>query len=182
MSILLHKEIIDNYNDGLIHIDPFNEDSVAPNSYDVRLSNKLKIYISKNPYEPLVLDCKKKHTTLTLTIPEEGFILEPGVLYLGSTIEEIGSDHFIPMFEGVSSLARLGLMTHLSSSFGSIGFKKNWTTEMQAVYPIKIYPGIKIGQVYFNRINSEENLAENRYKGKYYEQDGPRESMSHLNF
>lgn len=182
MSILLHKEIVDNYNDEQIHIYPFLEDNVGPNSYDVTLSNILKIYVSGTDEKEFILDCKKKQPTRTIVIPDEGLVLRPGVLYLGSTVEEIGSDHFIPMYEGISSLARFGVYTHVAAGYGDIGFKQKWTTEIQVIHPFKIYPGIRIGQVYFHTVNSEANLPENRYHGKYVNQNGPQESKSHLDF
>ena len=177
MSILLHDEIIKYYNQGKIVIEPYMEDNVGPNSYDVRLSNTLKKYDSD-----IILDCKKNHSTVNLIIPEEGLILYPGNLYLGSTVEKIGSDNFIPMYEGRSSLGRLGLISHCSAGFGDIGFKSFWTTEMQVILPLRIYPNMRIGQVYFHNINQEYNSIDNRYQGKYVDQKDPQESKSYLDF
>lgn len=176
MSILLKEEIINRYNASKVVIDPFRIENVGPNSYDVTLDKKLLIYdFSKIEY----LDCKKNNPVKEIIIPEEGFILQPGNLYLGNTVESIGSDKFVPMYEGRSSMARLGIQSHLSAGFGDIGFCKQWTLEICVVHPVKIYSGIRIGQVYFHRINDIENHAKNRYSGKYLNQQGPQQSLSY---
>lgn len=129
MSILLHQEIVEKskkkwYRKERIHIEPFKESHVGPNSYDVRLGNTLKIY----DFEKIAnLDTKRMNPTITLEIPAAGVILKPGVLYLGSTMEAIGSDDFVPMYEGRSSMARLGIQSHISAGFGDVGFKSHWT-------------------------------------------------------
>lgn len=170
MSILLHPEIISYYKDGLIHINPYDEKCVQPNSYDVHLSGILKRYVNHN------LDSKKINETYDIEIHKEGYELQPGVLYLGSTIEEIGSDYFVSMYEGVSSAARLGISSHLSAGFGDIGFKSKWTLEITVVQPVKVYPGQRIGQICFHRVgNAAFNINyQHRYNGKYSDQSkGP---------
>lgn len=94
--MLTGKQIEHYYKNSFIHISDFNEEHVGPNSYDVRLSDELLMY-TPNEFGVISLDCKKENATMTLRIPEEGFVLKPGVLYLGSTMEEIGSDYFVPM-------------------------------------------------------------------------------------
>ena len=187
MSLLLHDEIIKSYEEGKILIQPYNQNNIGPNSYDVRLDKTLKIYKNVNDEKnnrnnELILDCKKKHSTVLLTIPEEGLILYPGNLYLGCTIEKIGSDYYVPMYEGRSSLARLGIMSHCSAGFGDIGFKSFWTTEIQVILPVRIYPNMRIGQVYFHNVNQEYNKPENRYHGKYVNQTDAQESKFYEDF
>lgn len=176
MSILLKSEIIAHFNADQIVIQPYKPKQLGPNSYDVRLGNTLKTYVKFS------LDPKKENATETLIIPDEGLILEPGKLYLGHTIERIGSEYFIPMYEGRSSMARLGIESHLSAGFGDVGFVNQWTLEIVVVHPVIVYPGMKIGQIYFHRINPTENDPENQYKGKYSKQVGPVESKSYLDF
>ena len=174
MSILLKDEISDNHKNGNIHIQPYNPDQLEPNSYDVRLSNILKVY------DNFPLDVKKNNKCNSFIIPEEGFVLQPGILYLGSTVESIGSDYYVPMYEGKSSIARLGIQSHISAGFGDIGFKQKWTLEIIVVHKVKIYPNMKIGQICFHNINEKYNREENRYNGKYTDQQGPQPSKSYL--
>lgn len=182
MSILLKEEIAKKYNDGLILIEPYNPEQLGPNSYDVKLSSTIKVYSGNMVSGEMVLDVKKNNHTLTMTIPEEGIVLRPGILYLASTIEAIGSDYYVPMYEGRSSMARLGIQSHISAGFGDIGFKQNWTLEIVVVHPIKIYAGMRIGQVYFHAVNEKYNLKTNHYNGKYKHQQDPQQSKSYLDF
>jgi len=179
MSILLKSEIISEYLKDRITIKPFDLDHVGPNSYDVRLSDKLVVY---DFAEEKHLDVRKEHPTKEFFIPEKGFLLSPGEFYLGSTVEAIGSDYYIPMYEGRSSMARYGITSHQSAGFGDVGFKSQWTLEISVKKPIMVYPNMRIGQVYFNIINQEANLPENRYHGKYKDQSGPQKSMSFQDF
>ena len=85
-----------------IIIEPFDEARINPNSYNLSLHNELLVY------EDDVLDMKKPNRTQTITIPEEGFLLEPGKLYLGRTNEYTRTETFVPMLEGRSSTGRFG--------------------------------------------------------------------------
>ncbi len=167
MSILLKKEIEKGYQDGSIFIEPYNPEQLGSNSYDVKLGNTLKVYNVPLTNGEMILDVKKINTTTTIHIPEEGIILRPGILYLANTIEAIGSDHFIPRYQGRSSMTKLGIQSHILPGFGDIGFKKNWTLEIVVIHPIRIYAGMKLGQIYFHNINEKSNTEENRYNEKY---------------
>ena len=81
--ILSGKEIKRQLGTG-IHIEPFQEKLLNPNSYNLRLFEELLVY--DNP----VLDMKTPNPTSRITIPEEGLLLEPNKLYLGRTIEALG--------------------------------------------------------------------------------------------
>lgn len=176
MSLLLKDEIDEGVKNGTIIIRPYNKSQLGPNSYDVRLGDILLVYAEE------ILDVKKKNRTKTIVIPLSGFVLQPGELYLGSTVEKAGSDHYIPGYDGRSSSARLGIGSHISAGFGDIGFKSNWTLEITVVKPTRIYSGMRIGQVYFKTVNKEFNHLTNRYTGKYTDQVKPQASKSHIDF
>ena len=186
MSILLKNEILEQYNNRRILIVPFNQEYIGPNSYDVRLDNTLLVYDQKFMQECRkenrkirYLNSRKENKIKKLVIDEKyGIILYPGILYLGNTIEAIGSDNYIPMYEGRSSMARLGIQSHISAGFGDIGFKSTWTLEITVVHPVKIYAGMRIGQIYFHKVDQENNTKDNRYNGKYLNQNGPQASLS----
>ena len=179
MSILLKDQILKEYESGRIVISPYTCSQLGPNSYDVRISPMLKTYKLENDG---FLDCKHENETNVIIMPEEGFILEPGILYLGATMEKVGSKFHIPMYEGRSSMARLGIQSHLSAGFGDIGFTSNWTLEITVVHKTKIYPHMRIGQVYFHEIDESSNLENNRYHGKYSTQVDPQESLSYIDY
>ena len=116
-------------------------------------------------------------------IPDDGYVLRPGILYLGSTVEEAGSDFYVPCIEGRSSIGRLGISTHVAAGFGDIGFKQRWTLELTVVHPIRIYAGVRICQVYFHCVEGrKEVLYGDRPGSKYAHSSGVEPSRSYLDF
>lgn len=170
--ILTGSEIKRQVKKGRIHIFPFYEDNLNPNSYNFRLGDKLKIYTEK------ILDPKKQNKYKEVRVPESGLILLPNQLYLGHTIEEMGSDYFAPIMQARSSVGRLGLYIYLNSGLGDIGFKKQWTLELHVIHPLRVYPGMKVGQMLFWRPMGKIIL----YKGKYKDASGPQESKIWMDF
>lgn len=141
-----------------IIIEPFNEEQLNPNSYNLRLHNELLVY------EEPVLDMKKPNATKKIYIPEEGLVLEPNRLYLGRTVEYTKTDKYAPMLEGRSSVGRLGLFVHVTAGFGDVGFSGYWTLEIFCVQPVKIYPNVEICQIYYHSIYGD---YEEYNSGKY---------------
>lgn len=169
-----------------IHISPFHEGNLSPNSIDVTLNQRLLAYTLENGY----LDMKENNPTEEIIIPEDGFILQPNVLYIGSTNETATSHCYIPMFEGRSSIGRLGINTHITAGFGDVGWGyehqegkvqclyPTWTLEICVVHPVKVYPDVRIGQVYFVEPKGDIEF----YTGKYSSQKSPQASKSYLDF
>ena len=158
---------------GNISITDFDPKRVNPNSYNLRLHNELLVYTDD------ILDMKQPLNTQHLTIPPEGLVLEPGRLYLGRTVEFTATDHFVPMLEGRSSMGRLGIYIHVTAGFGDIGFHGYWTLELQCVQPVRIYPFVEVGQIYYHRIEGDYNLYSS---GKYQENTGIQPSLIHRDF
>ena len=115
--MLSGEGIIEEIKKGNIVIEPFDKECVGPNSYNVHIGNELLVY------EDDLLECKKKSKTRKIIIPEEGYILRPGELYLSRTTEYTESNHFVPLLCGRFSLASLGVMIHITAGFGDNGFK-----------------------------------------------------------
>lgn len=120
-----------------------------------------------------------KNPTKEVVIPESGLLLKPGELYLGSTNEEAGSDIYVPMLEGRSSLGRLGVYIHVTAGVGDVGFKKRWTLELTVVKPVIIYPNIRVGQVMFHTAKGNTNTL---YTGKYSDSKSVEASRIHEDF
>ena len=171
--ILSGQEIFKEVESGKLVIDPFDPKRVNPNSYNLRLHDELLIYT-----EP-VLDMKKHHATELLKIPESGFLLEPGKLYLGRTLEYTKTSGFVPMLEGRSSVGRLGLCIHVTAGFGDVGFAGFWTLEIQCVQPIRIYPFVEICQIYYHTIQGEYDEYRS---GKYQNNSGIQPSLLYTDF
>lgn len=169
--MLTGAEILKKIGSGDIIITNFDENRINPNSYNLTLNKNLKIY-KMNDGE--VLDIKTKPETIDIEIPEEGLILQPGELYLGSTNEKTICSSLIPCIDGRSSIGRLGVFTHITAGFGDIGFHGRWTLEITVIKPVRIYPNIEICQIYFYEPIGDASIL---YNGKYQYQDDATASM-----
>lgn len=176
------KENVGQYDSmDYIHVDPYDPNLVGPNSVDLRLGNKLLVYEnvvkrfrnSGSPESPVYaeggsqpLDMREENPAFELEIPEDGFILRPGILYLGRTIECIGSNKYVPIVEGRSSVGRLGIHIHVTAGFCDLGFKGTITLEIHCIHPVRIYPNVPICQAYFLRPEGDIELYQGRYQGQ----------------
>lgn len=164
--ILTGPEIEAAVSDGRVRIHPFEAEQINPNSYNVRLGHTLMTYAEE------VIDAHRPNPTSTITIGTEGYVLQPGQLYLGHTLEEVGSDSLVPMLFGRSSVGRLGLFVEITAPIGDIGFHGQWTLMLNPVRPLRVYPGMKIGQIMFFVSVGPVDL----YQGKYQSSLGPQPS------
>lgn len=156
-----------------LFIEPYEPSQLNPNSYNLRLHNELMVYTDEE------LDMKKLPATEKIIIPEEGYLLKPGKLYLGRTVEFTRSEGVVPMLEGRSSIGRLGLYIHVTAGFGDVGFSGFWTLEMHCIHPIRIYPGVQICQIFYHEIKGE---YENYKSGKYQHNEGIQPSLLYRDF
>ncbi|WP_111720237.1 dCTP deaminase [Homoserinimonas sp. OAct 916] len=172
---------------GRIRLDPFVPEMIQPASVDVRIDRYFRLFDNhKYPY----IDPAEDQPELTRLIeakPNEPFILHPGEFVLGSTYEAVTlPDDIAARLEGKSSLGRLGLLTHSTAGFVDPGFSGHVTLELSnmATLPIKLWPGMKVGQLCFFRLTSptERPYGSSEYKSRYQNQRGPTASRSHLNF
>lgn len=170
--ILSGKEIKKKLGKEIV-IQPFNEKQLNPNSYNLRLHNELLVY------DEAILDMKKENKVKKLIIPEEGLVLETGKLYLGRTIEFTGTENYVPMLEGRSSIGRFGLFIHVTAGFGDVGFHGFWTLEIFCVQPIKIYSGVEICQIYYHSIEGD---YDEYCSGKYQNNEGVQPSLLFKDF
>lgn len=166
--------------DGLIVIDPFDKARLGSNSYDLTLSKHLAIYDTRG-HE---LDCKKDNPIERFEIPAEGFVMQPGILYLGSTNEFTETRKLMPYIEGKSSVGRLGITAHITAGAGDIGFKGFWTLEITVVHPVRVYAGMPICQIlYMMPLGNCEVPYGMKNGAKYQGQEGiPMPSQMFKNF
>ena len=144
-----------------------------PNSYNFTLGNKLLVYDNH------VLDTKKNNTVREITIPEDGLTLSPGIVYLANTKETIGSDYFVPIIRGRSSIGRLGLFVNITADLIDLGSINQITLQLSAVQPVTVYPGLQIGQVTFWQVMGE--ISE-KYNGRYKNEKSPAASKMYQDF
>ena len=185
--LLSDRDIRAEVADGRVAIDPFSEDMIQPSSVDVRLDKYLRVF--ENHRYPHI-DPAEEQPDLTRLVEaeaEEPFILHPGEFVLASTLEVVTlPDDVAGRLEGKSSLGRLGLLTHSTAGFIDPGFSGHVTLELSnvATLPIKLWPGMKIGQLCLFRLSSpaDHPYGSQRYGSRYQGQRGPTPSRSHLNF
>ena len=156
-----------------IFLEPYNEDQLNPNSYNLKLHNELLVY------NDFPLDMKKPNSVTKLEIPEDGLVLEPGTLYLGRTHERTITHGLVPMLEGRSSVGRLGMFVHVSAGFGDVGFDGFWTLEILVTHPLRIYPFVEICQIFYHSIKGNTSIE---YKTKYQGNKGIQASMMFKDF
>ncbi|MGF3056353.1 dCTP deaminase [Microbacterium sp. YY-01] len=173
--------------EGRIGLEPFSEEMVQPSSIDVRLDRYFRLFDNhKYPF----IDPSQDQPELTRLIevdPNEPFVLHPGEFVLAATFEKVTlPDNIAARLEGKSSLGRLGLITHSTAGFIDPGFTGHVTLELAnvATLPIKLWPGMKIGQLCFFQLTSptEHPYGSGPYANRYQGQRGPTASRSHSNF
>ncbi|MEY3561123.1 MAG: hypothetical protein RL068_275 [Actinomycetota bacterium] len=185
--LLSDRDIRSQIEAGRIGLDPLNMELIQPSSMDVRLDRFFRLFDNhKYPF----IDPREQQDDLTRFVEvakDEAFILHPGEFVLGSTFEFVTLPNDIAArLEGKSSLGRLGLLTHSTAGFVDPGFQGHVTLELSntATLPIKLWPGMKIGQLCFFQLSSEsENpYGSSKYGSRYQGQRGPTASRSYLNF
>jgi dCTP deaminase len=136
---------------------PASDLHVNSNSIDVTLGDTLLVPLSDG-MEGFSVDLRVEDSVYWADMDTQGFALAPRMFALGCTRERFdcraaisGNRTFAPMYEGRSTLARMGLMSHLSAGFGDWGFQGSFTLELYNCFPrpLLLFPGMRIGQVYF---------------------------------
>ena len=172
---------------GQIGLEPLEMGLLQPSSIDVRLDRFFRLF---DNHKYAFIDPAEQQDELTRFIEvdsSEPFILHPGEFVLGSTYEFVTlPDDVAARLEGKSSLGRLGLLTHSTAGFVDPGFKGHVTLELSnvATLPIKLWPGMKIGQLCFFKLTSpsEHPYGSEKYASRYQGQRGPTASRSYKNF
>ena len=185
--LLSDVDILKLVGSGRVGVSPWDPSMVQPSSVDIRLDKYFRVF--ENHRYP-VIDPAEDQSELTREVTAAGdgaFVLHPGEFVLGSTYEYVTlPDDVAARLEGKSSLGRLGLLTHSTAGFIDPGFQGHVTLELSnmATLPIKLWPGMKIGQLCFFQLSSPaahpygSAAAGSHYQG----QRGPTPSRSHENF
>ena len=185
--LLSDRDIRAELESGRVQLDPLDLGMIQPSSIDVRLDKFFRLFDNhKYPF----IDPAEEQPELArgLEVAEgEPFILHPGEFVLGSTYEFVSlPDNIAARLEGKSSLGRLGLLTHSTAGFVDPGFNGHVTLELANVsnLPIKLWPGMKVGQLCFFQLSSpsETPYGSAKYLNRYQGQRGPTASRSFMNF
>jgi dCTP deaminase len=180
-GILSGKFIHESFLKGDILIEPFNVEQLNPASYDLTLGENLKVYEAVNYFhdvdhpckcyiKPLgsalnYLDSKKENLTKSFEIPNEGWILHPGIGYLMHTQEKVGTKKYVPVVDGKSSIGRLFIQIHATAGYGDPNFFGQYTLEVIVQHPVKVYKGMRFAQIRFHTIVGDVPLYNGNYVG-----------------
>lgn len=163
MAILTGPEIKRQMNIGNIVIEPPPLDEhIGPNSVDVHLARLFVYGTVGSTLDPENL------APLREVSPEAGgrwgkWLLSPGRLYIGETVEYTETHGFVPYLDGRSSWGRLGLAIHTTAGRGDDGFKGKWTLELHVVQTLYVGVGARVGQVTYHTMEGKRDP----YKGRY---------------
>ena len=119
-------------------------------------------------YSSRVLDAREHNKIEHFEIPLDGFVLQPGVLYLGVTEEYTETHAHIPFLEGKSSTGRLGIDIHATAGKGDVGFCNTWTLEISVTQPVRVYRSMPIGQLIYFVVEGEIETYYNKKKNAKY--------------
>jgi len=166
--ILTRDKIRDAVRMGEIAIDPFDEHALDAASYDMTLYHQIRVFIEGLNEIDLLDMAQNAHALMNITrlvnIPSESYyLLKPGELVLGMTVEKLSlAPNIAGSLEGRSRFARMGLMVHVTASFLQPGIKN--TRQVFEIFnasrnAIKLRSGVRIAQVVFERCEGMATYA-----------------------
>ncbi len=159
--VLSDHDIKIELDQGRIVLDPFEPSFIQPASIDLRLGNDFRVFRNSSH---VAIDPQVHQPDLTEEIivdDGDSFVLHPGQFALGTTLERIALPaDILGKLEGKSSLGRLGLMIHSTAGYIDPGWDGQVTLELSNVanLPILLRPGMRIGQISFERMSSPVDL------------------------
>lgn len=161
--MLNHYAIKKEMERGSIYVDG-DKQILDENFINVTLGDSIKIYDS--PY----LDVRDPKATIEYPIPDSGFVIMPRELYIAATFEFTKTYGFVPILNESDSLAGLGMKSHITAGFGDNGFEGTWTLEIEGSIPVRLFPHMVIGTLYYNPLIGNRDTL---YRGKYFGQIEP---------
>jgi dCTP deaminase len=166
MSVLTRNAIwkeMENHCDPLVIMPLLDTKQVGPSSIDMRLGNQFIIlrraavtHVDPTNHKELTKQIQRSQQKIRVSL-HDAFIIHPGQLALGSTLEYLSLPKTLTAtVEGRSSWGRLGLIIATACNIDP-GFKGCITLELvnNGEVPIVLYPGIRIAQIVFHRAEQE---------------------------
>lgn len=177
MTVLVDWQIAKEIARENIKISPYEEDNLQPNSLDVRLGK------SFGRYGNSLIDVAKQETFKIESFEANEVIIQPHEFLLAETRENLTLPaNIVATIEGKSSLARMGLSLHQTGGWIDAGFSGTITLELYNAnaVPIKLYAGMKIGQLVFEKTEKCHVPYNKRVGAKYNNQKGATPSRYRL--
>jgi dCTP deaminase len=185
MSILVDHEIRAEIASGKLILDPYDDALIQPNSYDVRLAREFSWHEpSDEPIDPYQ---SESVLTSLVHVEQDDILIHPGHFVLGATLEKICLPRdIVGQLTGKSSLARLGVMVHVTAGFIDAGFSHppaQITLEIVNVgnRPVRLHAGMAIGQMVFTRTAECAVAYNEKPNAKYNGQPAAAHSKYYLN-
>lgn len=182
---LCDKDILSYLQQGLIKMTPQPDYSqISGVTVDIRLGNKFRVFEDHQaPYIDLSGTKESMQEALNSVMSDEivleddkAFFLHPGELALAVTHESITlPSNIVGWLDGRSSLARLGLMVHVTAHRIDPGWSGNIVLEFfnGGKLPLALKPLMKIGAVSFELMSDHAEKPYNaRIDAKYKDQAG----------
>jgi dCTP deaminase len=185
--LLSDRDLTAEIKAGNLQLEPFEPELLQPSSIDVRLDRLFGVF-NNHLYTHIDPALQQDDLTTVVEVADgDPLVLHPGEFVLGSTLEVITlGDQLAGRLEGKSSLGRLGLLTHSTAGFIDPGFSGHVTLELSnvATLPIRLWPGMKIGQLCIFRLSSpaENPYGSAVYGSRYQGQRGPTPSRAWRNW
>lgn len=183
---LCDKDILAALDSGRIAIDPRPDDRVVSGvSVDLSLGHRFRVFSSHTiPFIDLSGSREEVNQAVEKVMgdevyigSEDTFVLHPGELALGITLESITlPDDLVGWLDGRSSLARLGLMVHVTAHRIDPGWSGNIVLEFfnSGKLPLALRPGMAIGAMSFETLSGPASRPyTKRDDAKYRGQNGP---------
>ncbi|MBM3140475.1 MAG: dCTP deaminase [Chloroflexi bacterium] len=176
--VLSDHSIAEALASGRLVIDPIGEDALQPASVDIRLDRHFRVFRNHRQAYIDIREPMEELTELESVEDDQPFVLHPGEFVLGSTLERVrlGND-IVARVEGKSSLGRLGLLVHATAGYVDPGWDGQLTLELSnvATLPIRLYYGMKIGQLSFQNLTTaaDRPYGHPALKSRYQGQTGP---------
>lgn len=152
---------------GDLTVEPLAPDAIQPASIDLHLSDGDLLHgaLDVTPVDPSASD----HALFTPLPIRDHFDLLPRGFILASTAEHIEMGPGLAgQLSGVSTLGRHGLMVHATAGWIDPGFRGQITLELSNASwrPIRLRPGMRIGQLIVARVSSPATPYAGRYQGQ----------------
>lgn len=171
MCVLTRDRILDEIERGRLRIEPWSPEQVGAASIDLHLGEELRV-LKRDGSEPIDVEGNGDPLDVTQIVRiDQGFVLDPGQTVHGITRERLSLPPDIcAWIEGRSSIARLGLMVHVTSGFVHPGVANHQVLEMSNLSqaPLRLRSGIRICQIVLERTEGEAV-----YQGRFAGQRSP---------
>lgn len=149
MSSFSDRDILESIRKGEFSIDPLVLEHIQPASIDLTLDKNISVFSGSEPVDAVVSEGDIKARSKDLVIPEEGYVLAPGMMISGYSSETITLSTFVNgMILNRNSLASIGIDAAITA-FANPGYsgKKSIVIRNGGQAPVILKAGMRICQL-----------------------------------